>query len=244
MKSLPETWDQDFSEDGVVDAVRAYKERWEKRSGTIPDEESALNLQNYYFNCIQDSDNNLMDLLEGLEDLGMMDNTAIVFTSDHGEMHSAHGLKGKGGFIYENNVHVPLIIYYSGMEGGRSIDAVTSHIDLAPTIIDMANISEEEKEKLSEGMTGHSLMGLLAGEEDTVRDGALFCYEMLSFNTAVEKGEDGELGVSFDERNFVRAVFTERYKFGRYFSPNDFNTPETYEELTEHNDLELYDLEK
>lgn len=52
MKSLPETWDQDFSEDGVVDAVRAYKERWEKRSGTIPDEESALNLQNYYFNCI------------------------------------------------------------------------------------------------------------------------------------------------------------------------------------------------
>ena len=48
----------------------------------------------------------------------------------------------------------------------------------------------------------------------------------------------------FHNRCGIRSVFDGRYRFSRYFSPLDFNTPTTYESLTAHNDLELYDLQE
>ena len=59
-------------------------------------------------------------------------------------------------------------------------------------------------------------------------------------NFAVGKTEDGNNTI--DNRTMVRAIITEEYKFARYFSPLDFNTPKTMEELLEHNDIELYDM--
>ena len=195
-------------------------------------------MQDYYFNCIQDSDNNLMTLLTELDNLHMLDNTIIVFTSDHGEMHGEHGLKGKGGFIYDNNIHVPLIIYHPDYEGGKRIKSVTSHIDLAPTFIDMTFIDENKKEQITGDLCGESLLNLMNGTKESVREGALFCFEMLNF--AVGKTTDGNNTI--DNRTMERAIITEEYKFARYFSPLDFNTPKTMEELLENNDIELYDM--
>lgn len=237
---LPSTWQQDVSSDGTVYGVNAYKTNWTRNMGGI-DDDSFKKLQDYYFNCIQDSDNNLMNLLNGLKDEGMLNNTIIVFTSDHGEMQGAHGLKGKGGFVYDYNVHVPLIIYHPDYEGGRRIDAVTSHLDLAPTFIDMTFISDEKKAEISAGLQGKSLMDLMDGSSDSIRDGALFCYEMLSVSLEMTN-KNGKLEISIDNRCFVRAIITEDYKFARYFSPMNFNTPQTFEELISNNDIELYDI--
>lgn len=240
--NLPSTWNQDLSKDDIVPALSFYKEHWNSQTGTMNGKESCQELQDYYFNCIQDSDNNIMNLLTTLKDLDMFDNTIIVFTSDHGEMQAAHSLKGKGGFIYENNVHVPLIICHPDYEGGKTVDAVTSHMDLAPTFIDMTNISSKKKEKAAEGLAGNSLMPLLSGAQDSVRSGALFCFEMLSFTADISVDKDGNVSYDMDHRGFVRAIFTDRYKFARYFTPDNFNTPETFEDLIKNNDLELYDL--
>ena len=238
---LPSTWQQDIATDGTVYGVNAYKNTWFSNMGDI-DDHHFVKMQDYYFNCIQDSDNNLMNLLIALDHMHMLDNTIIVFTSDHGEMHGAHGLKGKGGFIYEENIHVPMIIYHPDYEGGRRIDAVTSHLDLVPTFIDMTSISEDEKARLSEGLNGHSMMALMDGSAENIRDGALFCFEMISMTMATSIDENGTPSVSLDNRCFVRAIVTEDYKFARYFSPLNFNTPETIEALFANNDVELYDL--
>ena len=239
--SLPSTWQQDISTDGTVYGINAYKNTWFGNMGGI-DEHNFVKMQDYYFNCIQDSDNNLMNLLGALDNMHMLDNTIIVFTSDHGEMHGAHGLKGKGGFIYEENIHVPMIIYHPDYEGGRRIDAVTSHLDLATTLIDMTSISDAEKARIADGLNGHSMMDLMDGSAESIRDGALFCFEMLSMTMTTSVDESGKPSVSLDNRCFVRAIVTEEYKFARYFSPLNYNTPETIEDLFANNDVELYDL--
>ena len=184
-----------------------------------------------------------MGLLDELKRLGMTANTIIIMTSDHGEMGGSHSLKGKGNFLYENNVHVPFIIVHPAHEGGRHIGAITSHLDIAPTLLDMTNLSDDKKEALSEDLTGHSLMPLLDGKTERVRDGALYVYSML---LTVDPGYDPRTPSTkpdFTKRALLRGIVTERYKFARYFSPLNFNTPTNLDELYANNDVKLYDLE-
>lgn len=243
--AVPSSWSQNLADGTLPPAVSAYKTRWEGWTGSVTTEEGWKDFRNCYFNCIQDSDNHLLEILQGIADLDMMKNTIIVFTADHGEMGGAHNLKGKGGVIYEENIHVPLVVYHSEFEGGRRISSVTSHLDLAPTFVHMTNIGAAEKAEITAGLRGNNLMELMRNPFGTVRDGALFCFEMISM-TMAKAGRDasGNISYTFDlgVRGFVRAIITERYKFARYFS-SDFNAPSTFEELLAKNDLELYDLE-
>ena len=243
---IPSTWKFDFSAADVPDALRIYQNHWGLFAGVIKDEAVWKDYQDYYFNCVQDSDNNLTQILDYLQDHGLMDHTVIIFTADHGEMHGSHGMKGKGGFLYENNIHVPLIIVHPDYEGGRTVSALTSHVDLAPTLVDLTNLPNEKKAEITANLPGKSLLPLLDGSAEKIRDASLFCFEMLSM-TALQFGKDAEGNVtySFDTgaRGMVRGIVTDRYKFVRYFSPVGFNTPTTLEELFEKNDVQLFDLE-
>ncbi len=243
---IPDSWNQNLNDPSYPDALRIFRAFGRTLAGPVTTRDGWKEFQDYYFNCIQESDGHLKGILQSLNDLGMLDNTIIIFTSDHGEMGGAHGLKGKGGVIYENNIHVPLIIYHPEYPGGRSVSALTSHIDLAPTMINMTNASPEKKATALEGLPGKNLMELVAGTRETVREGALFCCELISATMARgQKDSQGNtLYYTFDTetRGFVRGLVTERYKFTRYFS-TDFNTPTTLEELLEKNDIELYDLQ-
>jgi len=243
---LPSSWNQDLRDGTLPAAISAYKARWERQTGSVTTEEGWKDFRDYYFNCIQDSDNNLMNILHSLVSLGLLDNTIVVFTADHGEMAGAHSLKGKGGVMYEENIHVPLIICHPEHEGGRSVSAVTSHIDLATTFVHMSNIPEGRKRDIIGKLPGRNLMDLVDGTSKCVREGALFCFEMISMTMAqASLDQDGNTVYTFDTgaRGFIRGVVTERYKFARYFS-SDFNMPMPLPELLEHNDIELYDLEK
>ena len=242
---IPSTWNFDFTAPDVPDALRIYQGHWGLFAGIYHDADVWQDYQNYYFNCIQDSDNNLMLILDYLMESGMLESTVVVFTADHGEMQGSHGLKGKGGFLYENNVHVPLIIVHPDYEGGRTVSALTSHVDLAPTLVDLTRLSAEQKAEITAGLPGRSLLPLLDGSTDKVRDASLFCFEMLSM-TGLQFGRNAEGSVtySFDvtARGMVRGIVTEQYKFVRYFAPVGFNTPATLDELYEKNDVQLFDL--
>ncbi len=65
---------------------------------------------------------------------------------------------------------------------------------------------------------------------------------MFSFVGKEYKDSYGKNAYDISGRGFVRAVFTDRYKFARYFACTQYNTPETWESLIANNDLELYDL--
>ena len=102
-------------------------------------------------------------MLDAVERRGQLDNTLIVFASDHGEMLGDHGIYTKS-VPYEPAVRVPLIVAGPGIEGGRVSDALVELIDLNPTICDLAGLPPQEN------IDARSLGPVLRGETETHRE--------------------------------------------------------------------------
>ena len=246
--SVVSTWNESLDKEGRPSVHREYHDSWEIGTGPNPTTEAGWkSYQDYYFNCIQDCDNQVKLVLDCLKNQDLMKNTIIVFTSDHGELLGAHNLRGKAGNIYENNIHVPLMIYHPEHPGGRTCEHVTSHLDLAPTFVDMATDKDAEMEKIKDGIKGYSLMPAVDNPKVDVRNGqgALFVYDMISMMdknsipTPVSESKV-HLLVDLEKKGFLRGIITADYKFARYFSPLHFNTPTEIESLYTQNEVELY----
>jgi arylsulfatase A-like enzyme len=118
-------------------------------------------------------DEALARLLDLLDESGMWAETAVVLTSDHGEEFWDHGGVEHGRTLYEEVLRVPLVIAAPGTEGApRTEDSMTSVLDLVPTILAFAGISDPELpgrnllEVQSTGDTADHLIlgGLLFGQ--------------------------------------------------------------------------------
>ena len=131
--------------------------------GTPPHEYATCTLEDWqqvkaiYYGMVSLVDRSIGRILHALEQLGMTENTEIVFLSDHGDYLGDHGFYGKG-LQYESVLRTPLILSGPGIEAGQTIDSVESTLDIAPTILDMAGVAEPE------GMQGVSMKALLSGE--------------------------------------------------------------------------------
>jgi arylsulfatase A-like enzyme len=263
---LPRTRTQAFNAPGRPKAQQIYQEVMDVLVGEWPDEDRRWRLlQNYYFNCIRDCDLQVSRVLEAIKANDMQRDTIIVFTADHGELGGHHQMRGKGNSTYRQQNHLPLTIVHPAYPGGTTCNAVTSQIDLTPTLLALTGASAETLQKVGEDLPGHDFSALLTdpikARANTLRPGALFCYNMLSYQDAkwasqfdvymdntkvplddkikeLQKDEP-----DFNDRCGIRSVFDGRYRFNRYFAPLDFNTPTTYEQLLAKNDLELYDLQ-
>jgi arylsulfatase A-like enzyme len=98
---------------------------------------------NRYLNVLRDVDGAIGDLLDGLRRRGLADDTLVVITGDHGEAFGApHDQEGHGAALYEESVHVPLVVWSPRLFGerGRRTDDVASHVDVAPTIADVLGL--------------------------------------------------------------------------------------------------------
>lgn len=100
--------------------------------------ESVKRNQAIYYGMVSMMDHYIGKILDHLEENGQLDNTLIIFTTDHGGFNGHHGLTGKGVFDYEDDVKIPFIASFKGRipEGKRS-DALISLVDIAPTILGM-----------------------------------------------------------------------------------------------------------
>lgn len=99
-------------------------------------------------------------MLETLENTGQIDNTIVIFTSDHGEMLGDHGIYLKGPYFYEPAIHVPLIISLPGQILPRKSEALVELTDLPQTLLDALGLPHHP------GMQGRSLWPMLIGETD------------------------------------------------------------------------------
>jgi arylsulfatase A-like enzyme len=118
-----------------------------------------------YWGLVTQVDRSVGAILNTLEDLGLADNTIVVYTSDHGDMMGAHRFVGKG-VMYEEAVKVPWLMRIPQI-GRRQhlIENRVSHIDLVPTILDLMNTNTDQS------LPGQSLVPLINGkpiEEDHV----------------------------------------------------------------------------
>ena len=95
-----------------------------------------------YDGGIASEDTAIESLLSQLRDLGLYTNTLIIITADHGEAFGEHNLLVHGsGAVYQELVHVPLIIKFPGQRDARHADGWVSQVDLMPTILDLAGIT-------------------------------------------------------------------------------------------------------
>jgi arylsulfatase A-like enzyme len=107
-----------------------------------------------YYGLITEIDDWVGKILDKLDELGLTENTLVIFMSDHGEMLGAHGMREKNVF-YEESAHIPLMIRLPGeIEPETVVDGYVSLIDLFPTILDYLNIPEHNS-------NGVSLRGLI-----------------------------------------------------------------------------------
>jgi arylsulfatase A-like enzyme len=89
---------------------------------------------------IRYTDDQLRGLFESIDELGLGENTVFIVTSDHGEAFLEHGLLEHGGYLTEEIVRVPLMLWGRGIPEGRRIAAPVSHVDLMPTILDLLGL--------------------------------------------------------------------------------------------------------
>lgn len=81
-------------------------------------------------------------IVDHLAARGVLDQTIIVFASDHGDMMGSHGLIKKGfPLLYDETLHVPLILAGPGVPAGRRADGLVSLIDLLPTLADLTGVT-------------------------------------------------------------------------------------------------------
>ena len=128
-------------------------------------------------------------ILHGLDALGLVDNTILVLTTDHGLP-----FPGAKATLTDRGLGVLLIIRGpGGFLGGHVTDALVSHVDIYPTLCELAGAA------VPEGLAGHSLLPLARGERDEIRD-ELFAE--LTYH------------VAYDPQ---RAIRTKRYKYIRQY---------------------------
>jgi arylsulfatase A-like enzyme len=264
---LPANRSQPLDAPGRPKAHAIYQSIQDMMVGQWSDEDRRWHvLRDYYYNCIRDCDQQVMQVLKALEDNGMDKNTIVVFNADHGELGGHHQMRGKGNCTYKEQNHVPLMIVHPAYPGGMDCEAITSQIDLVPTLMALTGLDETARAKAADGLKGRDFSGLLAAptaaKVDSLRPAALFNYNMLSYQDVVWAEHFVSLMFSgtvtnadkiqamlkndpdFDDRVAIRSIFDGRYRFSRYFGPMEFNTPKTLEELLGKNDLELYDLQE
>jgi len=238
------------SHDAVVGPIDpADDARWKRR-------------HNNYLNCLRDVDRNIVSLLDELQASGQANRTIIVLTADHGDIDGAHFLHAKGSTVYREQNNVPLIIVHPAIAGGRETRAVTSHLDLAPTLVAMTAAPQQKKASITKALKGKDLSALLASpdtaEPNAIHEGVLFNFNMLAYLDGdfayrainfIHKGGKGsqlkEAGILPDlkKRGAIRSVFDGRYTYARYFSPKQHNRPTTVEQIRALNDVEIYDTQ-
>lgn len=265
---FPKTYPQRLDAPGRPPAHAEYLRSHDGLTGHIPNEDWRWRTRhNYYLNCLRDVDRSIGSLLDELDSLGLASNTIVVMTADHGDLDGAHRLHSKGATAYREQNQVPLVVAHPAYPGGKRCRAVTSHVDIAPTLLSLTHASTEKKSAITKDLPGKDFSPLLAAPEKasvaSVRDGSLYCYNMFAYidgefmekvvamvqqpdgkAKVQEAAKEGKLRPDLTKRGAIRGVYDGRYRFARYYSPRQHNRPTSVEALFKLNDVELYDVER
>ncbi|WP_298502539.1 sulfatase [uncultured Maribacter sp.] len=153
----------------------------------------------HYRNKIQEMDKEVGAVIKELEEDGLLEDTFIFYYGDHGGV-----LPGSKGYLYETGLHVPMIVrvpenykHLTYLEVGSTTENFVSFIDLAPTVLKLANVS------IPEQIDGKPFLT----PEKTEQDNTTFGY-----------------ADRFDEKyDLVRSVRKGKYKYIRNFQPFNFD---------------------
>eukprot|EP00941_MAST-03F_sp_MAST-3F-sp1_P005495 g5495.t1 len=229
-------------------SARHHRSDTDTLFGRMDTEEEFVKNLDFYLNCLVESDRHIVRLLDVIDESGLADNTIIVFTSDHGEMAGSHSLRQKGNLLYKENVAIPLLVRHPQLfrnekhqvSQNRTTTALGSLVDVVPTLLSLAGISSTLIQNIQPSFPGFDLsyvLGLPSLRCDVNRkstreeNGVLFQYG---------RGL-GQLSKTLQSQ----CLITTRYRYGRFFDPEEYTIPVTFEELFDSGitDVVLFDTE-
>lgn len=132
--------DREFKKPRTFDKPQAATPEW------APNKGQWRGMADYYgmVKCIDD---NVGRVLEALEQRKLLDETIVVFTSDHGDLRGEHGRQNKGN-PYEGSAKVPFLIWYEGrIEAGTVVDEALGCVDFKPTILTLMGLAGEQQDE-------------------------------------------------------------------------------------------------
>jgi len=144
---------------------------------------------------VSNIDDNIGKLIQKLEELGISENTILIFMTDNGPQQKRYvaGMRGKKGDVFRGGVRVPFLIKYpKGLKPNQVVNTTLAHIDVLPTLADLCQAKVPDDREID----GLSFAGLLKGEnknEAVFEQRPLFFYwtrklPELYENVAIQKG--------------------------------------------------------
>jgi arylsulfatase A-like enzyme len=144
---------------GTQPHIRSLK----KEDGSLTDEVVGW-LLDLYDAEIAANDAAFGDLLDVLEARGLLDDTVVVFVSDHGEEFMEHGRLEHAKTFYREVIEVPLVVRFPDLGHGRRIAAPVQHVDVMPTLLGYLGVAQPP------GLEGRDLTPWVTGEEPSPED--------------------------------------------------------------------------
>jgi len=172
---------------------------WTPVEGRISERECE-HIRALYMEKITMVDKWIGKVIDSIRQEGLWDETMVVIMSDHGqpmgEGEHGHGIMRKSRpWPYEELVHVPLMMHIPGIEGNQRIKSFVQNVDVTATIMDVLGLADTEDGISDHGMKtygaedfqGESLLPLMQGEVDKVRDFAIAGYYGMSWSIITEE---------------------------------------------------------
>ena len=205
---LPATVDEDLS---TKPGVQQQFLNLFNLTGALSDDEMRREYLNFYGNLMKASDDYLVRVLDTLEATGLMDDTVVIRTSDHGEMGLAHGgLRQKNFNFYEESLKVPLVFSSRRLyQEARSTDALVSHVDFLPTL---ASLFEAPARARADWQgVDYSRMVLEPAKARRPQKYVVFTWDDWQAGQAS--------GPYVQPPNHIVSIREERWKLAKYFDP-------------------------
>jgi choline-sulfatase len=218
---LPATVHEDLSTKPSVQ--EEFLRLFNAASGPLPTPQLKRNYLNFYANLMKASDAYLVKILDTLEAAGILDNTLVIATADHGEMGTAHGgLRQKNFNFYEETTRVPLV--YSNprlFPAPHTNHSIVSHVDFLPTLASLLDVAPAARDNW-EGIDYADQ--ILSRSPRPGQDYTVFTYD---------DWQSGQAAGPYPKPpNHIVSIREHRYKLARYYDANGRVPPQ----------WEMYDL--
>lgn len=134
-----------------------------------------------YDGAVRTVDHAVEEVVEELVAQHLDHNTAILVVADHGDSLGEHNRSGHGNSLYQELVHVPLVMYLPGIRGGQVVDRLVRSIDIYPTVCEYCGVPVDAH------VQGRSLLSMLKGKEKS--SGATIALSSMGNNrNAIQDG--------------------------------------------------------
>jgi arylsulfatase A-like enzyme len=172
---------------------------------------------NFYAYLHKVVDQHIQTVLDALESSGLIEDTIIIRTADHGELGLSHGMREKAYTVYEEMIHIPLVISNPKLfPSPKTTEAFYSHLDLFPTLAELGGVPH-----FSSYGKGVSVVPVIKDPSASVQDSILFAYDDVFFLPPDIPG------------GHIRAIREGEWSYAVYFSKDG-----------KHVEYEMYDLSK